>query len=330
MKLKARFFLFTFCLLLPAGPLLADDNRIVAVVNDEVITQSQLNRALAPVYLQMQATMGPEELNDKMKEIQQKVLEQLIEERLMLQEARNPREVEVAKGKIGIPHPVEVPHQEIDQMVNETRAKFSSEQEFTDALAAQGLTVEDLQSRFKDQITIQKLISREIRSRVVVPPSEVTQYYEQHREEFVTPPAVQVATILIRPKDSGDIPRCGVLAQDLHKQLLAGADFYELAKRYSDGFNAQMGGRMGILEKGKSRKEIDEVLFKLKAGEISPVIKTAAGFHIFLLESVRPSRQAELAEVQADILYLLRNQKAMVRYAEWMKRLRADSYIALK
>ncbi len=329
MKVRALPFFFAL-LLLPAPSLLADDNRIVAVVNDEVITQSQLNRALAPVYLQLQATLGPEELNDQMKEIRQKVLEQLVEERLMLQEARHPRQVEVAKGRIGVPHPVEVPEREVEEMMEEARARFSSEEEFTDALASQGLTVEDLRSRFTDQITIQKLISREIRSRVTVSPAEVTQFYEQNKEKFITPPAVQVATILLRPKDSSDIGRCSALAQDLHKQLLGGGDFYELAQRYSDGFNAQMGGRMGILEKGKSRKEIDEVLFKLKAGDISPVIKTAAGFHLFLVESVRPSRQAELAEVQADILYRLQTEKAGVRYKDWMKRLRADSYIALK
>lgn len=322
--------LFFALLLVPAGSLRADDNRIVAVVNDEVITQSQLNRALAPVYLQMQATLGPEELHEEMKTIRQKLLEQLVEERLMLQEALHPRQVEVAKGRIGIPHPIEVPEHEVEEMFGEAQARFSSEQEFTDALAAQGLTAEDLRARFKEQITIQKLISREIRSRVSVSPAEVTQYYEQHREEFITPPAVQVATILVRPKDSLDIARCHKLAQDLHRQILAGADFYELAKRHSDGFNAQMGGRMGILEKGQSRKEIDEVLFKLKTGEVSPVIKTAAGFHVFLIESGRPSRQAELAEVQADILYKLRNDRASVRYKEWMKRLRADSYIALK
>lgn len=323
-------FLFFALLLLPSTSLLADDNRIVAVVNDEVITQSQLNRALAPVYLELQATLGPEELNDQMQGVRQKVLEQLVEERLMLQEARNPRQVEVAKGRIGVPHPVEVTEREVEEMVADVRARFSSEQEFTDALAAQGLTVEDLRSRFKDQITIQKLISREIRSRVTISPAEVTQQYEQHKEEFITPPAVQVATILIRPKDSLDISRCSSLAQGLHRQLLGGADFYELAKRYSDGFNAQMGGRMGILEQGKSRKEIDEVLFRMKAGQISPVIKTAAGFHIFLVESERPSRQAQLAEVQADILYKLRTEKAAVRYKDWIKRLRADSYIALK
>ncbi|MBI3322930.1 MAG: peptidylprolyl isomerase [Candidatus Omnitrophica bacterium] len=329
MKLGSLFLFFALSLL-PAGSLFADDNRIVAVVNDEVITQSQLNRALAPVYLQLQATLGPEELNDQMQGVRQKVLEQLIEERLMLQEARQPRQVEVGKGRIGIPHPIEAPEREVEEMVAETRARFSSEQEFTDALASQGLVVEDLRSRFKDQLTIQKLISREVRSRVTVSPAEVTQYYEQHKEEFVTPPAVQVATILIRPKDSLDISRCSGLAQELHRQLLAGADFYELAKRYSDGFNAQMGGRMGPLERGKSRKEIDDVLFKLKAGEISPVIKTAAGFHIFLVESERPPRQAQLPEVQADILYKLRTDRGTVRYKEWIRRLRADSYIALQ
>lgn len=329
--MKKRFLLLSLSLLfLSAAPLRADDNRIVAVVNDEVITQSQLNRALAPVYLQMQATLGPEELNEQMKGVREKVLDQLVEERLMLQEALHPREVEVAKGRIGVPKPIEIAEREIDEMVEESRAKFQSEAEFTEALAAQGLSVDDLRARFKDQVIIQKLISREIRSRVVISPTEVTQYYEGHKEEFVTPPAVQVATILIRPKDSLDIARCHTLAQDLHRKLEGGADFYELAKSHSDGFNAQMGGRMGTIEKGKSRKEIDEVLFKLKAGEISPVIKTAAGFHLFLVEAVRPSRQGELHEVQSDILYKLRNQKGSVRYKEWMKRLRADSYIALK
>ncbi|MBI3322519.1 MAG: peptidylprolyl isomerase [Candidatus Omnitrophica bacterium] len=329
MKAPAFFLLFAL-LLLPAAPASADDNRIVAVVNDEVITQTQLNRALAPVYLQMQATLGPEELNEQMKGIRSGVLEQLIEERLMLQEARTPRQVEVAKGRIGVPVAIQVPEHEIEEMVTDAKARFASEEEFADALASQGLTMEDLRGRFKDQATIQRLISREIRSRVSVSPAEVTQYYEQNKEEFITAPAVQVATLLVRPKDSDDIKNANSKARDLHRQLLAGADFYELAKKNSDGFNAQMGGRMGVLEKGKSRKEIDEVLFKLKAGEISPVIKTAAGFHLFLVESVRPPRQAELAEVQADILYMLRNRKASVRYKEWMKRLRADSYIALK
>lgn len=110
----------------------------------------------------------------------------------------------------------------------------------------------------------------------------------------------------------------------------AGADFYELAKRYSDGFNAAMGGKIGFLEKGKNRKEIDSVLFDLKAGEISPVIKTPSGFHIFRVESVRPPHQPELSEIQNEIQNRILNDKGSTRYKDWIARLRADSYISLK
>ena len=87
--------------------------KIVAVVNDEVITQADLNKALAPVFLQLQATYGPQELADKAKDIRQKVLQQLLEERLMLQEARHPHAVEFGKGKVGTPPAVTVSESEI-------------------------------------------------------------------------------------------------------------------------------------------------------------------------------------------------------------------------
>ena len=295
-----------------------------------MITQAELHRALVPIYLQMQASLGPEDLSKQMDEMKQRVLQQLIDEHLMLQEARNPRPIEVAKGKIGTPPVIEVSDREVEEMMTNTKSKFSGPEEFTAALGEQGLTEEDLKARFKDQIMIQKLIGREIRSRLTVSPAEVTAYYEAHRADFVKPPAVQVATLLIRPKDNLDVSRAYAQAQEIRKQLGAGADFYDLAKRFSDGFNAQMGGRIGLLEKGKNRKEIDSVLFDLKAGEISPIIKTPSGFHIFLIESVRPPHQPSLDEAQNDIQDRILNEKGASRYSDWIAKLRADSYISVK
>jgi parvulin-like peptidyl-prolyl isomerase len=313
-----------------AAPDAADRNRIVAVVNNDVITQAELHRALVPVYLQMQATMGPEDLAKQLDDMKKKVLDQLIDERLMLQEARSPRPVEVGKGKIGTPPVIEVTEAEVDELLQDTQKRFSTPEEFEGALQEQNLTVEDLRLRFKDQISIQKLIAREIRSRLDVSPSEITAYYEARKKEFVTPEAVQVAVILIRPKDNLDVSRAYSQAKDLHRQLGQGADFYDLARRFSDGFNPTMGGRIGMLEKGKNRKEIDSVLFDLRAGQISPVIKTPSGFHIFLIESARPSRQAELSEVQDEIENRLLQEKGSVRYSNWIAKLRADSYISVK
>lgn len=302
----------------------------MAVVNDEVVTQAELEKALAPIYLQLAASRRPEEVAREMEKIRSGILGQLIEERLMLQEARNPRPVEVSKGKIGTLPPITVTEIEIDEMVNDAIAKFDDEGEFEAALEAQGITLEDLRSRYRDQITIEKLVWREVRSKVAVSPSEVTAYYDAHPEEFDLPAAVSAATIMIRPKDPLDAPRASQQAEEIRRRALAGEDFYDLARRYSDGPNAQMGGRIGFLEKGKSLKEIDSVLFTLKAGEISPVVKTKAGFHLFRAEAVRPSRRASLEEAQANIRTRIVSQKAAARYKEWIEKLKAVAYITIK
>jgi len=81
---------------------------------------------------------------------------------------------------------------------------------------------------------------------------------------------------------------------------------------------------------GRSLREIDEILFNLQPGDISPVIRTPAGYHLFLVESFRPSRQAKLDELRTRIRRVVREQKAQVRFKKWMAKLKADSYISIK
>ena len=302
----------------------------MAIVNDEAITEAELYRALAPAYLQMQASLEPEELSRQFGDLKRKVLQELVDERLMLQEAKNPRPVEVVKGKIGSPPPISVSEEDVEEMLNDAKKRFETPQEFGEALQQQGITLDELKLRFRDQITIQKLIGRQIRSRLTVSPAEITAYYQTHQEDFKSPLAVQVATLLIRPKDDSQWNRAYAQAQELKRQLDKGADFYDLARRYSDGFNPQMGGRIGFLEKGKNRKEIDNVLFDLKVGQVSPVIRTPLGFHLFLIESVRPARQADLQEAQTQIQNRLLQEKGASRYHEWISKLRSESYISIK
>ncbi|MBI3333719.1 MAG: peptidylprolyl isomerase [Candidatus Omnitrophica bacterium] len=307
----------------------AEEMKIVAVVNDEVITQADLDRAFLPVYLQFQATSKPDELAERLPELKRQVLAQLVEERLMLQEAKKPRPVEVSKGKIGTPPAIEVSEAEVAEMAAQASGRFPSPQEFNEALTEQGLTLEDLKVRFREQITIQKLVDREIRSHITISPAEVTAYYNAHANEFQTAAAVQAAVILIKPKSPLEEAQAQQLAQEIHRQLAGGADFYELAKRYSDGPNAKMGGRIGFLEKGKVLKEIGDTLFDLKAGEVSPVIKTAAGYHLFRVESVRPAHQASLEEVQGRIQDRLFREKVSGRYREWIDKLKASAYLSV-
>ncbi|MCM8811993.1 MAG: peptidylprolyl isomerase [Candidatus Omnitrophica bacterium] len=312
----------------PAG-VWAEEMRIVAVVNNEVITQSELKRAVMPIYLQLQASMSPEEAALKVSELQQQILDQLIEEKLMLQEAKNPAPVEFSKNRIGTPPPITVSEQEIDQMVERIASTFESRQAFEEAMKTQGFTMEQMRQRYRDQITIRKLINRQIYARVSVSPSEVTAYYQSHMKEFIVPAAVQVAVLMIKPKPDLNAAQARSFAQSLRQQILQGGDFYDLAARYSDGPNPQMGGRIGFLDQGKSLKEIDSVLFNLKPGEISPVIETAAGFHIFRIEGFRPAEQAPLESVKDVIRDKLYNQKGGAMYQEWIRKLKENAYISI-
>lgn len=303
---------------------------MVAVVNDEVITQKELDQVLTPIYFQMQASLAPEEMAQEMDQVKRKVLERLIEAKVMLQEARNPRPVEVSKGKIGTPPVIEVSDTEVQQMLDETLGHLEDPNVLAENLKSQGMTLEELKTRLGDQITIQKLIDREVRSRVSVSPAEVTAYYEENRKQFMMPAAVQVATILIRPKDNLDVERSRAQAEDIQRMLSQGHDFYGLAKRFSDGLNAENGGRIGRLERGKNIREIDEVLFDLKPGDVSPIIRSPAGFHLFLIEEVQPARDAQIEEMQHQIREILREQKTQERYRQWIEKLKGDSYIAIK
>jgi len=274
--------------------------------------------------------MSSEELEGKDQEIRGGVLRQLIEERLMLQEAQDPKPVEVSKGKIGTPPPITVSDEEINEAVADTTAQFPNSQSFLEALKEQGLTLDDLKDRYRTQITVQKLISREIRSRIAVSPTEVTAYYESHPKEFETALAVQVANILIKPRDTLDFKQARRLAEEVRSKIAGGSDFYDMAQRYSDGPNAKMGGRLGFMEQGKGLQPIDEALFKLQVGEVSPVIETEAGFHIFKVESIRPPRKAALEEVQGAIQERLFQQKTLERYQEWIAKLKANAYVQIQ
>ena len=325
-----RLLLFLVFLVPLPALLHAEEMGIVAVVNDEVITQAELDQALAPIVLQMQSSLSPEQIAAKMDEIREEILQQIIEERLLLQEARQPTAVEFGKNKIGTPNPISVSEEEIDKMVGQVTAKFKNISDFNEALHRQNLTIQDLRERYRKQITIKKLIGREIYTRISVSPAEVTSYYQQHENEFIMPAAVKAAVITIQPKAGLGQDQARSLAENLRRQVLGGADFYDLAARYSEGPNAKMGGRLGWVDQGKSLKEIDQVIFTLKPGDVSPVIQTTGGFHIFRVEEFRPAEQANLGSVKDLVRDRLYEKKGAALYKEWVDKLKEHAYISIK
>lgn len=293
-------------------------DRIVAVVNDEAITQSELDSLLVPIYEQYRSVYVGKEFASKMTEARTNLLNQLIEDRLVSQEAK----------RLG----VIVTEEEINAQVEEIKKKFASESEFENFLTEQNMTLVKLRKKFKEQVAIRKLHQYEIRQKIVVSPLEVEEYYKEHIDDFSEKEKLKVSTIMIKKREI-DEDGVDVAKQQIEKivdELNGGASFAELAKQYSEGMNSEEGGQLGFIKKGEMISTFDSVLFDLFVGERSPILETEIGYHIFLVEAKQEKKVLSLSEVKEEINNIIFRKESKERYGKWMGELKQNAYISIK
>lgn len=141
--------------------------------------------------------------------------------------------------------------------------------------------------------------------------AQVQAYYDAHRDDYRTQERVHARHILLsitnKPKD--EIPKIKAQAEDLDKQLKAGADFAALAKKYSqDPGSAQKGGDLGWVSRGQMVKNFEDAVFSLKPNQISDVVTTEYGFHIIEVLEKQPAHLQTLDEVKPTIIAALKQQ----------------------
>jgi len=294
-------------------------DRIVAVVNDEPITQSELDSLLVPIYEQYRQAYSGEEFMRKMAEARTNLLNQLIEDRLVAQEAE----------RLG----VVVTNEEIEAQINEVKTKFGSDAEFNDFLDEQKVSLAKLRKRYKEQIAIRKLHQYEIHQKIVVSPKEIEDYYNEHLSEFTDKEKLKVKTIMLRKKEKDEDGTDPLVRESIDKiteELKTGADFAGLAKQHSEETHAEEGGELGFIESGELIASFDEVLFSLPVGSLSPVLETEIGYHLFLIEAKQEKKVKPLAEIKDEIENILFRTKSKVRFEEWMTDLKDNAYISIK
>jgi parvulin-like peptidyl-prolyl isomerase len=291
-------------------------NKVVAIVNDEVITQQDVDQLLAVLFAQHAHAYPEEELVQKMEEAKKDILDKMIEDKLVLSRAK---ELDI-----------KVIEEEIDNKLEDVKSGFPSEKEFYKVLETQGITVGNLKDRYRDQIMMKKLIDLEIKSKVSVLPSEISAYYEKYREEFKRDERYKVRHILIKAEDEVDLELSKLEIENIYDRLAKGEDFSELAKAYSEGPHKEEGGDMGYLKRGEMLGELDETVFSLKPGEFSKPVKSKLGYHIFKVEDIEHSGYFSIDEVKEDIKMLILQNKFRERLEEWVADLRKKAYIEIK
>jgi len=291
-------------------------NKFVAVVNDEVITQQDIDQLLSVLYAQYSQEFKGDELLQKMEQVKKDILNQMIEDKLVLSRAK----------ELGI----KVTDSEIDERLGYIKKGFPSEEEFYSALETQGITIANLKDRYRDQIMMKKLVDYEVKSKISVLPSEISDYYEKHRAQFKEEDKYRVKNILVKAKDSVSFELAKVEIDNIYAKLKQGGDFDVLAERHSQGPNAGKGGDMGYIARGQMLEALDDVIFKLKPGEFSEPVKSGIGYHIFKVEDIQYGKQASLEDVQKDIQMSLFQYKFKTQVSEWLAGLKKKAYISIK
>ncbi len=285
-------------------------DRIVAVVNNEVITLSELEEAVA------EAKIPPSQ-----SQIQHEMLKKMIEKKLQLQYAKK-------KG-------ISVSQEELQAALQDIKKRnnFPTDQALKDALAAEHLTLEQYKADLKEQLLLLKLVNREVRSGILIDEAELLDYYKRHPGSFSEPESFKVSQIFFRlPADAKPSTVSDVKAKALRvlELLQKGGDFRELARQYSEGAEATSGGNLGYFKAGHLFPEMDQAISKLQVGQFSGLIQSPSGFHILLLDEKKPAQPKPFEAVKDEVREAVYQQRSDELYQQWIKDLWATAYVEIK
>ena len=313
LQILAIGLFFVFCVISSAQTI----DKIVAIVNDEVITQSDVDRVLATIEAECKSVYSnPQELAQKLKQAKENIINQMTEEKLILSEAKR--------------YDIKIEEEKVEGRIEQIKESFPNDEEFEQVLDIQGLTLKDLRDRFRDQEIMKKAVDYFVRSQIKVDPIEIQLFFKSHQEELAYPERALVKTIFIKVDESCDERKAWQKAKMILGRLKKGENFEDLAKLYSQGTSASDGGSLGFVEKGQLIKEIDEAVFSLQPGEFSDAIKTPQGFRIFKVETKEPKRFLSFSEAQGSVKEILYNQKFSEAFKKWIDGLKQDAYICIK
>ena len=294
--------------------------RIVAVVNNEPITLSELNEAGSAFFTNIMRKVKGQELEAALNRARAQVLDNLIDQRLIDQEAK----------KYGIT----VSDEEIDRAVESiTRRNGISRAEMLKGLARMNTTEKEYREQIRQKILRTKLVGIEIKSKVVIPDTRIAAYYQEH---YVKPAAT--------PVNGYHIQQIGLRwgehfhaktkeearenAKRLLEMLAGGADFAATAKSYSDLPSAEDGGDIGVFAEDEMAPYMRKVVTAMKPGEISGIIETPDSFQILKLIAAKGENAVPpLDQVKEKIRQTLFNEEVEKNYDDWIARLRSQAYI---
>ncbi|MBS3741042.1 MAG: peptidylprolyl isomerase [Candidatus Cloacimonetes bacterium] len=269
-----KLIITLICLTLLSSFLFAQDStKIAAVVGDEVILESDVEQFQTEYSQTVQQTIPRDQ-----------AIDMLIQEELILEKA----------NKEGI----EVTNSDVDRRLNEAiknvTSQFPSYDQFLQALKSQGLTLEQLKSQYREQISKQikkqTILNQEVFSDISVTNFDLKNYYETHADSLPTRPmTMKIGVIKVGAKvGKENLDKALEKIKMIQNELDKGKNFSKLAREYSDCPSGKNGGNLGYFSRGSMVKPFEDVAFDLEVGKVSEPVKTRFGYHLIKVEEKKP------------------------------------------
>lgn len=291
-------------------------NGIKAVVDDSAITlgEVEVETLMLASELRRQYGRQPALYEQKLIEARNDSMERAIQQQLVL------HDFEISGYSL--------PESVIDEMIQEEiKKRFGDRATLTKTLQAQGITYEKWRQQAKDRFISGQLMAKNVYKESVVSPIQIQRYYLNHQPAYRVEAQVKLRMIVLNKPGEAEDETIRKLAGEIRAKIAEGTPFSEMAEIHSQGSQRAQGGEWGWVERSVLRKELAEVAFSLKPGEMSEAIVTPQAVYLMLVEDRRDAHTKPLADVQEDIEKTLVTQERERLQRQYIDKLRKKTFV---
>lgn len=295
-------------------------DRIVAIVNNEVISLYELNQIAKPYFERIKSSRYPVDVEKKlMFEVRQKIIKELIDQKLTDQELDRLK--------------ISVSDKEIENATERLKeSRFITDEQLRELLAKEGLTYEQYREQTKKQIQRAKLVNLEVRSKIVITEEDIKAYYDSHKADYAGEKKFHLRNIHVRvPAYAiGDERQTALRTlQSVRLKLESGKSIEAVVKEYTASTSMVDGGDLGFFKLDDLAPRLQELIKDMKAGDFTPVLEMEFGFQIVYVDKIAESGGKSLEDVKTDIQSKLYDQIVDKKYNSWLQALRDRSHIKI-
>ncbi|MEO0452878.1 MAG: peptidylprolyl isomerase [Verrucomicrobiota bacterium] len=301
---------------------------IAAVVNQRVITFSEILGEIQPLERQYRELYSGLELVNKLREARLNSLKSLVERELIIDEFKSK----------GFFFPENVIDDDIRRHIDE---RYEGDRRaFIRTLQANGISLSNFKERQLEDRIVMAMRAKEVQQAVIISPYQIEQYYQDNVKDFVRPDQVRLRMIYMKKGlfketregqdgETVEVDPQRLIMEEILRKVKTGSDFANLAQSYSESPQRTNGGDMGWVSDKTLRTDLSEVAFSLRPGQNSELVETEDGYYILLAEDIRKATVVSLDDVRESIENTLLQQERERLQQEWLDSLRAKAFIKM-